>query len=89
MVADEVGDPWNGAIALNNLGDLALNDGDWTRAIELCGRSAELRRGLGNIWGAALCLCNVASRSAKPGLLDDAAEVFTRRSRTVSRSTPG
>jgi predicted ATPase len=64
---------WLGAIALNNLGSLALNDGDWARAIELCGRSSEIRRGLGNLWGAALCLVNVALAQREAGLLDDAA----------------
>jgi predicted ATPase/class 3 adenylate cyclase len=73
VVADEVGDALNGAIALNNLGDLALYDGDWARTIELCGRSAEIRRDLGNVWGAALCLCNVALAQRQARLLDDAA----------------
>jgi hypothetical protein len=47
-------------------------DGDWARAIELCGRSAEIRRDLGNLWGAALCLCNVALAQRQAGLLQDA-----------------
>jgi hypothetical protein len=41
--------------------------------IELCGRSSEIRRSLGNLWGAALCLCNVAEAQRELGLLDDAA----------------
>jgi tetratricopeptide (TPR) repeat protein len=73
-LADEDGElAWLGAIALNNLGSLALNDGDWARVIELCGRSGEIRRGLGNLWGAALCLVNVADAQREAGLLDDAA----------------
>jgi hypothetical protein len=43
------------------------------RVIDLCGRSAEIRRDLGNLWGAALCLCNVALAQREAGLLDDAA----------------
>ena len=60
------------AEALNNLGDLALYDGDWARVIELCGRSSEIRRGVGNLWGAAIGLLNVASAQREAGLLDDA-----------------
>ena len=71
--AQKVGDAWNGAVALNNLGDLALYDGDWARAIELCQQSSDIRRGLGNRWGAALSLCNVALAQRELGLLDDAA----------------
>jgi hypothetical protein len=40
--------------------------------IELCGRSSEIRRDLGNLWGAALCLTNVAMAQREAGLLDDA-----------------
>ena len=67
-----MGDPWNGAIALNNLGDLALYDGDWAMAIELCGRSHELRLSLDDRWGAALALLNVASAQLALGRLGDA-----------------
>src|SRR5512133_3075059 len=35
--ADRIGDPWNGAIALNNLGDLALQVGNWEEVVDLCG----------------------------------------------------
>jgi predicted ATPase len=73
VVAERGADPWNAAVALNNLGDLALYDGDWARTIELCGRSSELRRGIGNVWGAALSQCNVALAQRELGLLDDAA----------------
>ena len=71
-IAEEVGDPWNGAVALNNLGDLALYDGDWAKVIELCGRSHDLRLGLGDRWGAALALLNVALAQLALGRLGDA-----------------
>jgi predicted ATPase/class 3 adenylate cyclase len=64
---------WVSAIALNNLGDLALYDGDWARVIDFCGRSSAIRRGIGNLWGAALGLVNVAIAQREAGLLDDAA----------------
>jgi hypothetical protein len=41
-LAERIGDRWNGAIALNNLGDVALQSGDWERVVELCGRSSIL-----------------------------------------------
>ena len=63
-LAERIGDRWNGAIALNNLGDTASQSGDWERAVELCGRSSVLRRELGDEWGMALALCNVAIRRA-------------------------
>jgi hypothetical protein len=64
---------WVGAVALNNLGDDALIDGDWARAIEFCGRSSEIRRSAGNLWGSALALSNVALAQREAGRLDDAA----------------
>ena len=71
-LADEVGDPWNGAIALNNLGDLALHDGDWATTIELCGRSRELRLRMDDRWGAALALINIALAQMALGRIGDA-----------------
>jgi predicted ATPase/class 3 adenylate cyclase len=70
-LAEEVGDPWNGAIALNNLGDLALYEHDWELTIELCGRSSALRRGIGDRWGAAFALVNVAMAQLCAGKLED------------------
>jgi hypothetical protein len=71
-VANRVGDDWNGAIALNNLGDLALNSGDWERVVELCGQSSEIRRGIGDRWGAALARTKVAQAEIQLGRLEHA-----------------
>jgi tetratricopeptide (TPR) repeat protein len=60
QVADRAGDAWNAAIALNNLGYLALSEGSWREAVELCGRSSEIRRSMGDLWGSALARLNVA-----------------------------
>ena len=72
-LAERIGDRWNGAIALNNLGDAASQSGDWERAVELCGRSSALRRELGDEWGMALALCNVAFAELRLGRLSSAA----------------
>ena len=72
-LAKRIGDGWNGAIALNNLGDTASRSGDWERAVELCGRSSALRRELGDEWGMALALCNVAFAELQLGSLSSAA----------------
>ena len=72
-LAERIGDRWNGAIALNNLGDTANQSGDWERAVELCGRSSVLRRELGDEWGMALALCNVAFAELRLGRLSSAA----------------
>ena len=72
-LAERIGDRWNGAIALNNLGDTASQSGDWERAVELCGRSSALRRELGDEWGMALALCNVAFAELQLGRLSSAA----------------
>ena len=72
-LAERIGDRWNGAIALNNLGDVALQSGDWERVVELCGRSSILRRDLGDEWGMALALCNVATAELQLGRLASAA----------------
>ena len=72
-LAERIGDRWNGAIALNNLGDAASQSGDWERAVELCGRSSALRRELGDEWGMALALCNVAFAELQLGRLSSAA----------------
>jgi predicted ATPase len=60
QVADRAGDPWNAAVALNNLGYQALSEGSWREAVELCGRSSEIRRSMGDLWGSALARLNVA-----------------------------
>jgi predicted negative regulator of RcsB-dependent stress response len=60
------------AIAMNNLGDLAFDDRDWGRVIELCGLSSQMRRDVGNTWGAAIGSVNVAAAQREAGLLDDA-----------------
>ena len=72
-LAERIGDRWNGAIALNNLGDVALRSADWEPVIELCGRSSTLRRELGDEWGAALALSNVAVAEIQLGRLASAA----------------
>jgi predicted ATPase/class 3 adenylate cyclase len=72
-LAEELGDTWNRAVAINNLGDLALYDSDWNLTIELCGQSRVLRLELGDGWGAALALANVALAQLKLGLLAEAA----------------
>ena len=72
-LAERIGDRWNGAIALNNLGDLALQSGEWERVVELCGRSSILRRDLGDEWGMALALANVAMAELHLGRLSSAA----------------
>ena len=72
QLAEEVGDSWSGAIALNNLGNLALYDGDWANVIALCGRSHELRLRLDDRSGAALSLLNVALAQLALGRLADA-----------------
>jgi hypothetical protein len=71
-LAERIGDRWNGAIALNNLGDVALQAGDWERVVELCGRSSILRRDLGDEWGMALALANVAMAELHLGRLSSA-----------------
>jgi hypothetical protein len=77
------GDPWNGAIALNNLGDIALYDGQWAEVIELCGRERELRLRLDDRWGAAWALLKVAqAQLALRCLLGDAG-------RSIRYGTPG
>jgi hypothetical protein len=78
VLAEEVGDPWNGAVALNNLGDLALYAGEWERTIELCGRSSEVRFGLGDRWGGALALSNVATAQIRFGDLDAGARSLAK-----------
>ena len=76
--AERIGDSWNGAIALNNLGDLALQAGDWATAVALCNRSSEIRTELGDRWGSALALANVAVAKLQLGELEDAAETLRR-----------
>jgi predicted ATPase len=71
-LSERIGDRWNGAVALNNLGSDAAESGNWERVVELCGRSAALRRELGNDWGMALALCNVASAELELGRLSSA-----------------
>jgi predicted ATPase/class 3 adenylate cyclase len=77
-LAERIGDRWNFAIALNNLGDLALHEGDWPSAVELCARSSEIRTELGDSWGAALALVNVATARLQLGEVDVAAAVVER-----------
>ena len=72
-LAERIGDPWNGAIALNNLGFTAAQSGDWERTVELCGRSSVLRRELGDEWGMALALVNVGWAEIQLGRLSSAA----------------
>ena len=72
-LSDRIGDPWNGAVALNNMGSLALDSGEWERAVDLCGRSAALRRDLGDDWGTAVALSNVAFAEARLGRIPAAA----------------
>ena len=78
MHSERIGDAWNGAIALNNLGDLALQAGDWATAVALCNRSSEIRTELGDRWGSALALTNVAVAKLQLGQLEDAAEDLRR-----------
>ena len=84
-LAERIGDRWNGAIALNNLGDAAIQSGDWERAVELCGRSSVLRRELGDEWGMALALCNVAFAELQLGRLSSAAYERACRARREQR----
>jgi predicted ATPase/class 3 adenylate cyclase len=77
-LAERIGDRWNGAIALNNLGDLALQAGDWGRAVELCTRSRDIRTELGDRWGSALSLANVASARLQMGEVEGAAATLER-----------
>ena len=72
-LAERIGDRWNGAIALNNLGYTASQSGDWERAVELCGRSTVLRREFGDELGVALALCNVVFAEIRLGRLSSAA----------------
>jgi predicted ATPase/class 3 adenylate cyclase len=72
-LAERIGDRFNAAIALNNLGGVASQSGDWERVVELCGRSSILRRDLGNEWGMALALRNVAFAELQLGRLSSAA----------------
>jgi predicted ATPase len=72
-VARRAGDPWNGAIALNNLGDLALTKHAWHDAVDLCGRASEIRRSIGDVWGSALATLNVAQAQLELGQTDAAA----------------
>jgi hypothetical protein len=58
---------------LNNLGDVALQAGDWATAVSLCSRSSKLRAELGDRWGSALALTNVAVAKLQLGDLEDAA----------------
>ena len=60
------------AVALNNLGDIALRQESWEEAVRSCSESREIRLRLGNGWGAALALVNVAFAEVRLGLLDDA-----------------
>jgi len=73
-LAERIGDRWNGAIALNNIGDLALEAGDWERVVDFCGRSSVLRRELGDEWGTALALCNVTLAELRLGKISSAAK---------------
>ncbi len=77
-LAERIGDRWNGAIALNNLGDQALRAGDWQTAVELCTRSSEIRSELGDRWGAALALGNVATAKLQLGDVEEAAVTLDR-----------
>src|SRR5262249_2383825 len=73
-VADRAGDAWNRAIALNNLGNLALQEGRWREVVDRCGRSSEIRRAMGDVWGAALANLNVADAQLELGELRAAAD---------------
>ena len=77
-LAERIGDRWNGAIALNNLGDQALQAGDWPTAVELCTRSSEIRAELGDRWGSALALSNVATAKLQMGEIEEAAHTLER-----------
>jgi tetratricopeptide (TPR) repeat protein len=75
-LAQRIGDVWNDAVARNNLGELALNEADWARGIELCSQSRAMRLEYGDRWGAALALSNVALAELQLERLDDAARDF-------------
>jgi hypothetical protein len=73
VLTERIGDRWNGAVALNNLGDVAMQAADWEQVVELCGRSSRLRHELGDEWGMALALTNVAVAEVQLGRLSSAA----------------
>jgi predicted ATPase len=77
-LAKRIGDVWTDAVARNNLGELALNEEDWTRAIELCSQSRAIRLGHGDRWGAALALSNIALAELHLRRLRDAARNFAQ-----------
>ncbi len=72
LLARRIGDLDNQAIALNNLGDIALREQRWQDAIESCSASREIRMSLRNHWGSALALSNVALAELQLGNIDDA-----------------
>ena len=72
-LAERIGDRWNGAIALNNLGDTANQSGDWERAVELCGQQRLTPRARGRMGDGACALQRRIRR-------DSARKALVRRS---------
>jgi tetratricopeptide (TPR) repeat protein len=71
-VSRRTDDAWNLAIVTNNLGDLALYDGQYQRAFRLCGESLKLRKSRGDAWGAAIAGFNVGLALMALGRFEEA-----------------
>jgi len=75
-IYEDLNDLLGQANVLNNLGTEAYYDGRWDVALDLYGRSGELRERIGDVVGAATIANNVAEIRSDQGHLAEAEAVF-------------
>ena len=76
MLGRELGDRASIALALLNLGVVALDQGDYERALALHEQSLALARDLGDRWGIAAALGNLGAMAMEQGLYERAAPLL-------------
>jgi tetratricopeptide (TPR) repeat protein len=69
-ICRQIGDQDGEAIALTNLGEVALALGDFTGAISLSEQALKITREIGEEWSISVCLNNLAEASFGMGRCD-------------------
>jgi class 3 adenylate cyclase/tetratricopeptide (TPR) repeat protein len=85
-IYEEVDDLLGQANVLNNLGIDAYYDGRWDEALDLYGRSQELRVRIGDVVGAATITNNIGEVKSDQGHLDAADDLFHESLEVFERS---
>ena len=71
-IYEEIGDLWQQAMTLNNMGVIAKELSRWDESRELYDRARELWETTGDRWGASIAKYNIAEILADQGRLDEA-----------------